>query len=188
MAEPRPAGERVLCRGRRYALAQRVIEYGGRRIVRDVLLHPGAVVVLPLLDDDRIVMLRQFRPGPLEWVYELPAGTVEEGEDPVETARRELVEETGYEASELRLLFRMYPSPGVSTEVMYMFLARGLRYVGARPEESEILRTVVLRLDDALDMIARGEIVDGKTIALLLYYAVYVRGSGGRRPQQTTTA
>lgn len=178
MEEPRLVEERLLCRGRRYALAQRVIEYRGVRAVRDVLLHPGAVVILPLLDGDRVVMLRQYRPGPLEWLYELPAGTVEEGEDPEETARRELVEETGYEAGRLRLLFKVYPSPGVSTEVMYMYLAEDLRYVGARPEKGEFLETVVLGLDEAVDMVRRGEIVDGKTVMLLLYYDRFLRRSG----------
>ncbi len=88
MGLPRLVEERVLCRGRRFALGQRVIEYAGVRAVRDVLLHPGAVVVLPLLDGERVVMLRQFRPGPLEWVYELPAGTREPRQETHEEAHR----------------------------------------------------------------------------------------------------
>ncbi len=180
MGLPRLVEERVLCRGRRFALGQRVIEYAGVRAVRDVLLHPGAVVVLPLLDGERVVMLRQFRPGPLEWVYELPAGTLEPGESPEEAARRELVEETGYDAEELRLLLKVYPSPGTSTEVMYMYLATGLRYVGARPERGEFLEVVVLRLDEALEMVRRGAVPDAKTALLLLYYDRFVREAARR--------
>jgi ADP-ribose pyrophosphatase len=174
---PKLVEEKTLCRGRRFALGQRVIEYRGVRVVRDVLYHPGAVVVLPLLDSNRVVMLRQFRPGPLEWVYELPAGTVEVGEDPAETARRELLEETGYEASRVELLFKAYPSPGTSTEVMYMYLATGLRYVGARPERGEFLEVVVVPLDKAIEMVREGVIVDGKTIMLLLYYKLFISGN-----------
>ncbi len=173
MAEPRLVEEKVLCRGRRFSFGQRTIMYRGKRIIRDVLFHPGAVVILPLLSDENVVMLRQYRPGPLEWVYELPAGTIEEGEDPYETARRELVEETGYEPKRLRLVFKAYPSPGVSTETMYMFIAEELVKRKPEPEESEILETIVVPFAKALEMVKSGEIVDGKTVMLLLYYACF---------------
>ncbi len=151
-----------------------VVDVGGDVVERDLLVHPGAVVIVPVLDDGRILMVYQYRIGPRDWLYELPAGTIEEGEEPLETARRELVEETGYEAAELVKLFEMYSSPGTSTEVLHVFLARGLRYVGERPERYEAIRTVAVTLDEALEMVRSGVIRDAKTIAALLYYYVYV--------------
>ncbi len=173
---PVVVGEKELCRGRRFTFKQYVINVGSREIVKDVLAHPGAVVILPLIEHE-VIMLRQYRPGPRRWIYELPAGTVEEGEDPEETARRELLEETGYEAQDMRLLFKMYPSPGVSTELMYMYLATNLVRRSPSPEEDEILEVVRLPYSRVLEMIYNGEIVDGKTIALILYYHVFVRSN-----------
>jgi len=157
------------CRGKRFTLARVEAEVDGRRITRDVLLHPGAVAVLAV-DSGRVLLERQYRVPVGGWIYEIPAGTREPGESPEETARRELVEETGYEPLELTELFRFYPSPGVSTEEIHVFLAERLRYVGARPEPDEAIETLWVGLDEALEMVRDGRIRDGKTIAALLYY------------------
>lgn len=164
----------ILCRGRRFSFARARVYVGGRSFERDLLVHPGASVVIAMPSPGRLVMVRQFRPGPGGWVLELPAGTVEEDEDPAETAKRELREETGYEAEEVERLFSFYSSPGLSTEVMHVFLARGLKRSKASPEKDEVLETVEVGLEKALEMIKAGEIVDGKTIASLLYYTRFV--------------
>lgn len=158
-----------LCKGRRYTFAAVFLSTPHGRIQKDLLIHPGAVVILPFLDNDRIIMLRQYRPGPAKWIYELPAGTIEEGEEPEEAARRELEEETGYVAGKMKLLFKMYPSPGVSTEVMHMFCASRLAKGRLHRGEDEFMETFVLDFKDAIGMIEKGYIEDGKTIALLLY-------------------
>lgn len=174
--EPRSRSVEILCKGKRYTFSKVYIDFGDRSIVRDLLLHPGAVVIIPLLNNEEIIMLRQYRPGPSKWIIELPAGTLEDGEAPIDTARRELLEETGYRAGAVRELFRMYSSPGVSTEILYVFLAEDLSYEGSSHQEDEMIEVIRVGLDKAIEMIRRGEIEDGKTIASLLYYTVFVRG------------
>ncbi|MEM4971562.1 MAG: NUDIX hydrolase, partial [Sulfolobales archaeon] len=110
MKSPISISQEILCRGKRFLFARVAIDFGDRRVIRDLLIHPGAVVIIPLLDNEHILMLRQYRPGPLSWIIELPAGTIEPGEDPRSTAERELLEETGYRAGELIELFKMYSS------------------------------------------------------------------------------
>jgi len=173
---PRVIGRRVLCRGRRMVFGQVLADLGGREVWFDALLHGGAVAVLAV-EGGRVLLERQFRPVIGEWIYEIPAGTIEEGEEPVETARRELVEETGYEPARLTHLLTIYPSPGTSTERIHVFLAEDLRYRGARLEEDEAIETLWVPLSEALEMIRRGDIRDAKTIVALLYYSALHRGS-----------
>ena len=167
-AGPRVLGSEPLCRGRRLALERVIAEIRGRRVALDALRHPGAVAVLAVDDGGRVLLERQYRPVVGEWLYEVPAGTLEPREDPLETARRELLEETGYTASKWRRLLVFYTSPGVSTEVMHLYEARGLSYQGARPEEDELIETVFVPLDKAIGMVWSGEIRDAKTIIALL--------------------
>ena len=173
----RIVSRKTLCKGKRYALASIVLEDNrGLVVEKDLLQHPGAVVVLPLLEGDKILMVYQYRPGPNKWIYELPAGTLEPGEDPEEAAQRELEEETGYRASVLRKLFSAYSSPGVSTEILHMFVAEKLERTGSpRPEKGEYLKPVAVSYTESLEMINRGEIVDAKTIALILFYDRFIR-------------
>lgn len=132
--------------------------------------HKGSSVILPVLDSGEILMIKQYRPIIDKWLYELPAGTVEEGEDPLETAKRELVEETGYQAGKIIHLIDFYPSPGVSNELMHLYLATDLKFVGAKPEDYEIIEVKKLSRDEIIQLIKSGEIIDGKTLASLLYY------------------
>jgi len=168
--EPRIASLQPLCRGKRFTFAQAVVEYAGRRFRRDLLLHPGAVVILPLLGD-KTIMLRQWRPGCSCWLHELPAGTIEEGEDPAETAARELEEETGYRATRIEHLASFYTSPGTSTEKIHAYIADGLVKTRQRLEEDEIIRLEIIPLKEAVRMAVNGEIEDAKTITTLLLYA-----------------
>lgn len=132
--------------------------------------HRGSSVILPILDDNQIVLIRQYRPVINKWIYELPAGTVEEGEDPLETAKRELIEETGYQAGKIIHLIDFYPSPGVSSELMHVYLATNLKLVGAHPEEYEVIEIKKVSRNEIIQMIRNKEINDAKTLASLLYY------------------
>ncbi|MEM1610344.1 MAG: NUDIX hydrolase [Sulfolobales archaeon] len=178
MKNPISISQEILCRGKRFSFARVVIDFGDRRVIRDLLIHPGAVVIIPLLDNEHILMLKQYRPGPLSWIIELPAGTIEAGEDPRSTAERELLEETGYRAGELIELFKMYSSPGVSSEILYVFLARKLAYEGSSHQEDEAIEVIKVSLREAVNMVSRGDIIDGKTIASLLYYISFIAKNG----------
>ncbi|ARM74993.1 NUDIX hydrolase [Acidianus manzaensis] len=136
----------------------------------EFIKHRGSAVILPFLDKNRIIMIRQYRPVIQKWIYELPAGTVEEGEDPLETAKRELIEETGYEANNISHLIDFYPSPGVSNELMHLYIATNLKFVGAHPEEYEVIEVKEISIEDALQMIKNKEICDAKTILGILYF------------------
>ncbi len=132
--------------------------------------HPGAVAILPLVDDDHLCLIRNHRLTVRKTLVELPAGTREPGEPPVETARRELIEETGYRAARFVELSGFYPSPGVLSERMYLFLATDLVPGEPRREPNEQIQNLVVSWDEALAMIDRGEIEDAKTIVALLAY------------------
>jgi ADP-ribose pyrophosphatase len=159
---------RVLLTGRIFSVEERVVERPGQPpIRRQVVVHPGAVVILPVLDDGRIVMIRNFRHSINEELWELPAGTLEPDETPEQTARRELEEETGYRAAAMTPLCDFYTSPGICTERMYGFAARGLSHVGQRLQGAERITPLPMELADVRGMLLRGELHDGKTIAVL---------------------
>ena len=160
-------GWRELCRGRRHVFGQVLVELGGRVVAYDALRHPGAVAVLAVDRDGRVLVERQFRPAVGGWVLEIPAGTLEPGEDPAETARRELVEETGYEPERLCHVASFHPSPGTSSEVIHIYRAYGLRYVGARPEEDELIETLWMEPERLLEEQLRGT-GDSKTLIAVL--------------------
>lgn len=137
--------------------------------VREYIRHPGAVVVIAILDNGKLLFERQYR-YPLRRVFlELPAGKIDAGEHPLDTARRELIEETGYKARFWRHLGVMHPAIGYADERIEIFWAQGLSYVGAAPDHGEILDIVELSLADALLAVRDGEITDGKTLAALLW-------------------
>ena len=141
----------------------------GRHVDVEVVEYRGASVVLPLFGD-RVLMLRQYRPAVDDWIYELPAGTIREGETPESCALRELLEETGYRAGDLKLLFKAYVSPGYSTEVIHSFLAWNLEYVGARRESYGVIEVVPMKLEEAMNMVLENRIRDVKTMLTLLFY------------------
>ncbi|MGC9208255.1 MAG: NUDIX hydrolase [Nitrososphaeria archaeon] len=135
----------------------------------EVVKHRGAVAVLPILPDKRVVLERQFRYTLREFIYEVPAGTLEENERPEDCARRELLEETGLTAKKIIYLTRIVMSPGYVDETIHLFVA----YVSderqeARLERDEIISTEIYTMDQALEMIRNGKIVDAKTVSLLL--------------------
>ncbi|NGX62039.1 MAG: ADP-ribose pyrophosphatase [Chlamydiae bacterium] len=142
----------------------------GGSVRREVVSHPGAVVILPMLDEDTVLLIRNERPCVLETLWELPAGTLEAGEEPIACAARELEEETGYRAASLEPLLEFYTSPGFCNELLYIFLAKDLSFVGQNLDETEKIEVVPTSLPSALEMITDGTIRDGKTIASLLFF------------------
>jgi ADP-ribose pyrophosphatase len=138
---------------------------------REVVEHPGAVAVLPFLDERNIVLERQFRQPTGEVLWEIPAGTLHPGEDPEHCARRELEEETGYAADKLELLASPYLAPGYSSEVIHIFVATGLRKTERNTDHDERVHPVVIEFERVLAMIAGGEIKDAKTVCAVLLMA-----------------
>jgi len=143
---------------------------GGGEITRDVVEHPGAAVILPVLDDGRVVLIRNLRRTVGKTLWELPAGTLEEGEPPEECAARELEEETGYRAKTIKPLTEFFASPGILNERMYGYLATELEQTAQALDESEEIAVFPLPSWQVRDMLKDGHIEDGKTIALLLYW------------------
>ncbi|MBW3635829.1 MAG: NUDIX hydrolase [Armatimonadetes bacterium] len=140
----------------------------GREAKREILEHQGAVCVLPVMPDGQIAMIRQWRTAAQETLWELVAGGLEAGETPEECARRELIEEIGYQTGKLTPLFQCFLAPGYSSEMMWGFLGEDLELVGAQPEEDENIELVIKPLEELLPLIDSGEIRDSKTICGLL--------------------
>jgi ADP-ribose pyrophosphatase len=157
-----------------------VIEPSGVRATREVITHPGSVVVLPVLDDGRIVMIRQYRHATRQYLWELVAGRIDEGENPKKAAARELIEETGYRAQRLSVFLDVFPTPGFLEERMYIVLAEGLSLGKAEPEEDEKIEVKAYSPRDLEKMIGDGKLHDAKSIAGILYYLRFLRGKRKR--------
>lgn len=142
----------------------------GRRFKAEVCQHPGAVVVLPLLDDQTVLLIRNFRHAVGQYLVELPAGTLNRGEPPINAAGRELLEETGYLAHRLRPIMSFYASPGILSEKLHAFAAFGLELKRPALEVGEDIELRPTRHQEALEMIRTGEICDAKTIVTLMAY------------------
>ncbi len=140
----------------------------GRRATRDVIRHPGAVAVIALTDDGKIVLVHQYRTA-LECVtLEIPAGKLDVGEDPEHAARRELEEETGYVADRMAFLGDIAPAVGYSDEILHLYMAMGLHFAGASPDEDEFIHVDLVDLGEMVDRVLDGRIVDSKTVAAVL--------------------
>jgi ADP-ribose pyrophosphatase len=142
----------------------------GLNVRREVVVHPGAVVILAVDDQERILWERQYRYAAGRHLMELPAGTLEAGEDPESCARRELIEETGFAANEWRPLGGFFSAPGFCTEYLHCFLATSLTPEEADGDEDEDIEVVPLTLEESLAMIDRGEVEDAKSLAALHLY------------------
>jgi len=160
-----------------------LIEPTGVRTVREVVTHPGSVVVLPVLPDGRIVMVRQYRHACRQYLWELVAGGMERGENPKKGAERELLEETGYRAKKISVFLDMFPTPGFLEERMYLLLAEGLRAGSAQPEEDEKLIVAAYSRKQLEGMMQSGKLRDAKSIAGLLFYFAFL-SKGARRGQR----
>jgi ADP-ribose pyrophosphatase len=154
----------------------KLIEPGGKRSERDVIRHNGSVVILALdrsksKKDPWIVIERQYRHAANQFLWELPAGKLDAGEEAVAGAQRELEEETGYRAKKWKPLVEYYASPGFLGESMKVFLAEGLIAGDAHPEDDEQIEIRLVKLSDVLKMIEKGAILDGKTLTSVLLYS-----------------
>ena len=146
-----------------------VICSNGEKTKREIVHHHGGVVILAEMDN-KIAFVKQFRYAYKEEVLELPAGKIEEGEEPLSSAYRELTEETGLIADELISYGEMYPSPGYTNEKIYMYVANGLRKGEQHFDSDEVLDVIYLSKDEILKMLQNNEIKDAKTICLLYKY------------------
>ncbi|HSN38604.1 MAG TPA: NUDIX hydrolase [Burkholderiales bacterium] len=147
----------------------RILLPDGRQATREYIRHPGAVMVIALLDEETLILERQFRYPLQRHFYELPAGKIDPGEAPEATAKRELIEECGYEAGYWRHLATLHPCVGYSDEHIELFLARDLKYVGHAPDDGEFLEVVPAAIRETLDWVRSGKITDIKTVAGLLW-------------------
>ena len=170
MQRPEILSSEEIYRGRVFRVRVDRLRYGGREIAREVVEHPGSVVILPLLDDRTLLLIRQYRHAVGEELVEAPAGTLEAGESPERCALRELEEETGYRAGRVVKFAEFYLAPGYSSERMHAFVAKELERGESRPEEDENISVIKVSVDEALKMVESGEIRDVKTIASILLY------------------
>jgi ADP-ribose pyrophosphatase len=166
----------MIYQGRVFGLRRdEVVEPSGLRTTREVITHPGSVVVLPVLPDGRIVMVRQYRHATRQYLWELVAGRKEPEETPKQGAARELLEETGYRAKRFKVFLDVFPTPGFLEERMYLLLAEGLTAGEAQPEEDEKIEVRAHRVNELKQMIKGGRLRDAKSIAGILYYLTFLR-------------
>ena len=149
------------------------IQLRGKIFTREIVEHPGSVAIVPLLDDKTIVMIEQYRHSIKESILEIPAGTLEKNEAAIECANRELIEETGYEAEELKKLTSCYLAPGYCTELTNIFLATRIKITKQRPEDDEFIKVLSMDLKEVKDKIKNGIIKDAKTLIGIFFLDLY---------------
>src|ERR1700682_181993 len=152
-----------------------VLEPGGLRTTREVITHPGSVVVLPVLPAARLLLIQQYRHAARAYLWELVAGRIDHRESPRKAAARELIEETGYRAKRFRIFLDLFPTPGFLEERMYILLAEGLTPGEATPEPDEKIISRAYHRKELEQMIQRGELHDAKTVAGVLYYFRFIK-------------
>jgi ADP-ribose pyrophosphatase len=177
LAETELSSETVFKGGLLHVRRDRVRLPNGAETGREYIVHPGAVLVVPLLDDGRLVFERQYRYPLRKAFIELPAGKIDPDEDILATGQRELLEETGYSATEWRYLAALHPCIGYSDEIIHIYLACGLHAGAHKRDHDESLEVFTLTLDEAMQALRRGEITDGKTMIALFWAEKHLTGS-----------
>ncbi len=176
----RVLSRRVVYRGPIFwVTSERVIEPSGVRVLREIVRHTGSVVILATTDggsEPSVLLERQYRHAADSYLWELPAGRIDEGERALPAAKRELLEETGYKASHWKKILKFYASPGFVAEPMTLFWAQGLRAGPAQPEADEVIEQKLVPLSKAVKMVMSGGIRDAKTIAGVLWLALRQNG------------
>ena len=177
-SKARVLSSRTLFKGKVfYVTSDEVIEPSNIRARRDIVRHPGSVVVLAVDEsrrEPRVLLEYQYRYAADQFLWELPAGRVDEGETELAAAKRELLEETGYTATRWELALKFYASPGFMTETMAIYLARDLRPGKAQPEKDEFIRKRLFAVSDLIQKVMAGKIRDGKTITGVLWFHRYM--------------
>jgi ADP-ribose pyrophosphatase len=163
----------ILFQGKVFDLMVDEIKYKstGNKSGREVVIHPGGAVIVPVLNDGRIVLIKQYKYPLNKFLLELPAGKLEPNEEPISCAERELTEETGYTAAEIKFLNKIYTTPGYCTEELYIFTAKKLKPGKHNREEGEHgMEVLEMELTEIENLIAKGEITDAKTISGIYFY------------------
>jgi len=150
----------------------------GKQVDREVVEHPGGVGIVPLTDDCKVVMVRQYRYPVEKELLEIPAGKLSQGEQPLECAIRELSEETGYSAGRYVFLGETYPSPGFCRESLYLYLALDMQKGEAHLDDDELLSVEEIEIDELIDRIMSNELADGKTIVGIMKAKRYIDVQG----------
>lgn len=162
--------DELLLETRRFCVVRRTQPLpGGGFDTRELILHPGAVTIVPLIEANKVLLIRNRRLAVNDTLWELPAGTLEPGEEPAETACRELAEETGYRAGEISLLHSFWMSPGILRERMHLFVARRLSRGKVHLDIGEQIEPCIVAWNEALEMARSGQIQDAKTLVGLLW-------------------
>jgi len=171
MDHPKIIDSKTVFRGKVFTVSVDTVQEGDATYQRDVVHHPGSAVIIPLFHDETVALVKQYRHPAVRYLLEVPAGTLEEREDPEIGAARELEEELGLVAGRLDLLSEFFVSPGFCEEKMWVYLATELTNTKQNLDEDEIIEVVKISLQEALEMISDGEIQDAKTIIALLLTA-----------------
>jgi ADP-ribose pyrophosphatase len=166
---------REIYRGRAFSFYSDRIVYNGKEMVKDYVAYPEAVAIIPVYGD-RFILIGQFRYSIRQYIYEIPAGKMEKGENPEECAIRELEEETGFRARRVEKLFEYYPAVGYSSEKIHVFVAYDLVETSKNLDEDEFTDVKLFSYDEVVNMIRRNEIRDAKTIIAFLWYDKFLRG------------
>ena len=173
--EPQVLSSKIVYEGKVFGIRRdEVIEPTGVRTTREMITHPGSVVVLPVLADGRVLLIQQYRYAARQYLWELVAGRMDGGETPEEGAARELREETGYRAKRFKIFLEFFPTPGFLEEKMYLLLAEGLTAGKAEPEEDEKIVARAYTHKELDEMLREKKLRDAKTIAGVLYYLRYL--------------
>lgn len=173
--EPQVLSSQIVYEGKVFEIRRdELIEPTGVRTTREMITHPGSVVVLPVLADGRVLLIQQYRYAARQYLWELVAGRMDGGETPEQGAARELKEETGYSAKKLKIFLEFFPTPGFLEEKMYLLLAEGLTPGEATPEDDEKIITKAYTHKQLDGMLRSKKLRDAKTIAGILYYLRFI--------------
>jgi ADP-ribose pyrophosphatase len=152
-------------KGRIFDLSVETVDFPKQQVEMECITHTGGAAVVPLLSDGSVVLIEQYRHCIGTTILEIPAGKLEKGENPLDCAKRELEEEVGYKAAQIRKLTDIYSAPAYCTEVIYIFLATDLTPCAQKLDDDEIIKVITLPLEEAIAKIKTGEIMDAKTVA-----------------------
>ena len=166
---PTIVSEETLYEGKVFNVSRATVEHDELSYTRELVSHEGSAVVLPVHSDGRITLVRQYRLPARDFLFEVPAGTVDEGESPEECAFREIEEETGYAAAKIEKISEFFVSPGFLNEKMHLFFGFELTKTAQNLDDDEVLNVLTMAQKDAFELLDDGKIIDAKTIIALMF-------------------